>query len=100
MQVVERIQYYAMVLLTGPDDRENPSGLARRRVGADGVEVDEALHRDLQWRPTAEIFKWERGDAVGDLIEISPGEAERIMELFRERFGGEGPTGPGDPKGR
>ncbi|PZG50352.1 hypothetical protein C1I98_10750 [Spongiactinospora gelatinilytica] len=98
--MAERVQYYAMVLLLGPGDRDGPAGLARRRVRQNGVAVDEAIHRDLKWHPTGKIRAWERGDVAGDLIEISQEEAERIMVRFREQFGGEGTSDPRAPKAR
>ncbi|MEU5860382.1 MULTISPECIES: hypothetical protein [unclassified Nonomuraea] len=87
----EHVQYYAMVLLDGPDSPESPGGLARRRVLENGTQVDEALHRDLQWHPTREIKHWEVGNAVGDLVEISQAQAEKVIASFQQKFGPKAP---------
>jgi hypothetical protein len=36
---------------------------------------------------SAEIYQWERGEEMGpDLVEISQGEAEELIERFREKW--------------
>lgn len=64
----------------------SPSGLVRRRYTSEG-RVDEALSRDLTWEPTSAITQWEYGNLSGELVEISEGEAEALVERFRERWG-------------
>ena len=49
---------------------------------------DEALQKDLTWEFTPVIVEWERAESSDDLIEISEEEAERIIERFRARWGG------------
>jgi len=82
----EKVTYYA--LMFSDDTREAPSGLARRRTLPSGGLVDETLRRDLQWHESDTIDDWRRGESSQDLVEISEAEAERVIELFRELFGG------------
>ncbi len=80
----EEISYYA-VIGTGRTVA-NPSGLVRRRYTADGP-IDESFTRDLSWKFTDAVFQDERGENFGpDLVEISPGEAEALVERFREKW--------------
>ena len=81
------VKYYAIV--GSGRTPQNPSGLARRTLSADG-QVDEALRRDLTWRRDAAIIEWEHGDAGADLVEISEAEAQALVERFREKWGREG----------
>ncbi len=81
------IKYFAIV---GPGRTpQNPSGLARRVINADG-QIDEALRRDLTWQRDSAIIEWEYGDAGADLVEVSEAEANELIERFRERWGQEG----------
>jgi hypothetical protein len=80
-------KYYAIV--GSGRTPQNPSGLARRVVNADG-QVDEALRRDLTWQRDAAIIEWEYGDAGADLVEISEAEAQALVERFREKWSQEG----------
>ena len=54
---------------------------------ADG-RLDESLRRDLTWAAKLEqIYQWERGENFGpELVEISAGEAEALMERFRQKW--------------
>jgi hypothetical protein len=80
----EEISYYA-VIGTGRTVA-NPSGLVRRRYTADGP-IDESLTRDFSWKFTDAVYQDERGENFGpDLVEISPGEAEALVERFREKW--------------
>jgi hypothetical protein len=80
----EEIFYYA-VIGTGRTVA-NPSGLVRRRYTADGP-IDESLTRDFSWKFTDAVYQDERGENFGpDLVEISPGEAEALVERFREKW--------------
>jgi hypothetical protein len=83
----DAVKYYAIV---GPGRTpQNPSGLARRVVNADG-QVDEALRRDLTWQRDAAIIEWEYGDVGANLVEISEPAARELIERFREKWGREG----------
>jgi hypothetical protein len=84
----DEVRYYAMVL--ADDTPSNPSGVARRRVSDNGGVRDEALKRDLSWNHTPLIAAAERGDMTFDFVEISAGEAERVIEGFRVKWGSEG----------
>ncbi|MFG1948230.1 hypothetical protein [Nonomuraea sp. NPDC048826] len=86
----ESVQYYAIVTMLGPRDVANPGGLARRRVQADGTEVDEVLWRDLHWHSTNRIREWEMGEASGDLVEISEDQAAQVIAAFERKFGPKG----------
>jgi hypothetical protein len=83
----DAVKYYAIVGVGRTS--QNPSGLARRIISADG-QVDEALRRDLTWQRDAAIIEWEHGDAGADLVEISGAEAQTLIERFREKWGREG----------
>ena len=82
----EQVTYYGL-LLSG-DSRENPGGLARRRVLPDGGIVEETFRRDLQWHDSSVIGDWRRGESSVELVELSEAEAERVTERFREKFSG------------
>jgi len=80
----EEIAYYA-VIGTGRTVT-NPSGLIRRRYTAEGTS-DESLSRDLSWKVTDAIYQEERGENFGpELVEISAGEAEALIERFRRKW--------------
>ncbi len=82
------IHYYAIV--GRGRTTSDPSGLARRSV-ADNIVVDESLRRDMTWGHTSAIAEWDRGEELTrDLVEISPAEAEELIERFRGRWGEEG----------
>ena len=83
----DAVKYYAIV--GSGRTPQNPSGLARRVISAEG-QVDEALRRDLTWQRDAAIIEWEHGDAGADLVEISDAEAQAVIERFRERWAREG----------
>jgi hypothetical protein len=83
--VPEHIVYYA-VIGTGRTITD-PSGLVRRRRTTEGA-VDEAFTRELSWKFTDAIYQDERGENFGpDLVEISAGEAEALIERFRQKWG-------------
>ena len=86
----DEMTYYAIV-----DDqatREDPAGIARRRLLESGGFRDEALGRDLNWHFTPLIVAWKRAESTDDLEQVSEEEAERLIERFRERWGGKAPT--------
>jgi hypothetical protein len=86
MNVAREIEYYAV--LGSGRTVQNPSGLARRRMSAEG-QIDEALQRDMTWVPSSAIIEWEYGDVGAELIEISEADAEALVERFREKWGAE-----------
>jgi hypothetical protein len=80
----EEIAYYA-VIGTGRT-AANPSGLVRRRYTGEGP-IDESLARDFSWKFTDAVYQDERGENFGpDLVEISQGEAEALIERFRAKW--------------
>jgi hypothetical protein len=82
--VTEQITYYAVV--GQGRTTQDPSGLVRRRLAAEGV-LDESLTRDLSWKFTDAIYQDERGENFGpSLVEITEGEAEALIEKFREQW--------------
>ncbi len=83
--MTEKITYYAMLI--GDRAPDNPSGIARRRILADGGVRDEALGRDLTWIHNPGLAGWERGDLTTTYLEISAEEADRIVERFRAKWG-------------
>jgi len=83
--VSDEVKYYAIV--SSGRTAENPSGIARRRFGADGP-IDEALRRNLTWERDSAIVEWEYGDVGADLVEISAAEADALIERFREKWSG------------
>ena len=80
----DEIKYYAIVSFGRT--AQDPSGIARRRMSDEG-RVDEALRRDLTWAPDSAIVEWEYGDVGADLVEISEGEANALIERFRQEWG-------------
>lgn len=83
----DQVTYYAVI---GPKRTpDNPSGIARRTLTAQG-RLDESLRRDLTWVRSSEIYEWERGEEMGaDLVEISREEATALIERFREKWSAE-----------
>jgi hypothetical protein len=80
----EDIAYYAVVGMGRTI--ADPSGLVRRRHTTDGP-VDESFTLDLSWKSTDAIYQAERGENFGpELVEISAGEAEALMERFRQKW--------------
>jgi uncharacterized alpha-E superfamily protein len=58
----------------------------RRRQAATGF-IDESLTRDMSWTFTDAVYQQERGENPGpELVEISEGEAEVLIERFREKW--------------
>ena len=83
----DAVKYYAIV--GSGRTPQNPSGIARRTVSADGP-IDEALRRNLTWQRDSAIIEWEYGDAGADLVEITETEAQALIERFREKWSQEG----------
>jgi hypothetical protein len=82
------IIYYAII--DHRATREDPAGIARRRPLETGGFRDEALDRGMNWQFTPLIVEWKRAESTDDLVEISAGEAERVIEGFRVKWGAEG----------
>jgi hypothetical protein len=78
------VKYYAIV--SAGRTAQTPSGIARRRIAADG-RFDEALRRDLTWEADSAIIEWEYGDVGADLIEISEAAAQGLIDRFRAEWG-------------
>lgn len=82
-----KVTYYAIV-----DDlssREEPAGVLRRIEHENG-ERDEAFTRNLEWKRSASLYSYERGNRDAEFYEISADEAERIVERIRRAARGEG----------
>jgi hypothetical protein len=83
----ESITYYAIV-----DDlssRQEPAGVLRRIVHDQG-ERDEAFTRSLEWKRSASLYSYERGNRDAEFYEITEDEANRIVDRIRRSV-----TGPG-----
>ena len=78
-----KVSYYSIVGVGR--SAENPSGLARRTYTGT-TRVDESLRRDFTWGPTTTVTDWEYGNLPGELVEISAGEADALMERFRQKW--------------
>jgi hypothetical protein len=75
-----KITYYAII-----DDlstREEPAGVLRRIEHDDG-ERDEAFTRSLEWKRSASLYSYERGNRDAELHEITEDEANQIVERIR-----------------
>jgi hypothetical protein len=84
MQMSDRVTYYAVVNDLG--SREQPAGLFRRTYTEDGGRSDEAFTRQLQWKYSTSLVSAERGDLQNEFIEISEGEAAKLMEQLTARW--------------
>jgi hypothetical protein len=81
-----KVTYYAIV-----DDlssREEPAGVLRRIEHDDG-ERDEAFMRSLEWKRSASLYSYERGNGDAEFYEISAEEADRIVERIRRSVTGQ-----------
>jgi len=47
----------------------------------------ELLPRRFSWKFTPVVVAWEHGNFDDELIEVSHGQASKIIEYFRERWG-------------
>jgi len=82
-----KITYYA---LFDTDPRE-PGGIVRRIH--DTPPIDEAFGRDLSWHPTEYLQRYYlRGTHDIDHEEITPDEAETILERWRTEWTQTDPT--------
>jgi hypothetical protein len=83
----EHTTYYAIV-----DDlssRDKPAGVLRRIVHDNG-ERDEAFTRSLEWKRSASLYSYERGNRDAEFYEITEDEANRIVDRIRRSVTGEG----------
>jgi hypothetical protein len=81
-----KVTYYAIV-----DDlstREEPAGVLRRIEHDDG-ERDEAFTRSLDWKRSASLYSYERGNRDAEFYEISEEEADGIVERIRRSATGQ-----------
>lgn len=81
-----KVTYYAMV-----DDlssREAPAGVLRR-IEHDSGERDEAFTRNLEWKRSASLYSYERGNRDAEFYEISEDEANQIVERIRRSVTGQ-----------
>jgi hypothetical protein len=78
--VGEAVTYFAVTF------QGTPAGVARRRSLTDGGIEDEMLRHDMTWQRDSLITEWKRGDATEELAEITEGEAEGLIEKFREQW--------------
>jgi hypothetical protein len=79
-----KVTYYARIDKNHP--RERPAGLVRR-IHTEPVPTDEALHRDLEWRPTEYLRRYWLGHNDGEHVEIAEDEAQAVIARWREQFG-------------
>ena len=80
-----KITYYAIV-----DDlssREEPAGVLRR-IEHDNGERDEAFTRSLEWKRSASLYSYERGNAEAEFFEITEDEANQIVARIRAEVTG------------
>ena len=82
--MAEESQYYAIIDYRAT--REDPAGIVRRRSLSSGGFQDEALNKDLVWRFTPAIAEWKRAESTDDLAEVTPDEAQRIIERLTARW--------------
>jgi hypothetical protein len=81
-----KVTYYAIV-----DDlssRDEPAGVLRR-IEHDEGERDEAFTRSLEWKRSASLYSFERGNRDAEFYEISAEEANRIVERIRRSVTGQ-----------
>ncbi len=83
----EKITYYAIV--DEMSSRDKPAGVLRRIVH-EGGERDEAFTRSLQWKRSASLYSYERGNGDAEFYEISEDEANGIVARIRRSVTGEG----------
>jgi hypothetical protein len=74
------VTYYAIV--DDQSSREEPAGVLRR-VEHDNGERDEAFTRNLEWKRSASLYSYERGNSDAEFYEITEDEANQIVERIR-----------------
>jgi hypothetical protein len=60
-----------------------------RRIEHDDGERDEAFTRSLEWKRSASLYSYERGNRDAEFYQISQEEAERIVERIRRSVTGQ-----------
>lgn len=75
-----KVTYYAIV--DGLSSRQSPAGVLRRIEHEDG-EHDEAFTQSLEWKRSASLYSYERGNADAEFYEITEEEANEIMARIR-----------------
>ncbi len=81
-----KITYYAIVDDTS--SRDEPAGVLRR-IEHDHGERDEAFTRSLEWKRSASLYSYERGNADAEFYEISEDEANQIVGRIRRTVTGD-----------
>jgi hypothetical protein len=81
-----KVTYYAIV--DDRSSREEPAGVLRRIEHEDG-ERDEAFTRSLEWKRSASLYSYERGNTDAEFYEITEDEANRIVDRIRRTVTGE-----------
>lgn len=81
-----KVTYYAVV--DHLSSREEPAGVLRRIEHEDG-EHDEAFTRNLEWKRSASLYSYERGNADAEFYEITEDEANRIVARIRRTVMGD-----------
>lgn len=80
----DKITFYAIT--GGSNTLDNPRGLVRRlEFDGDGY-TDEGLRVDFSWKFTPVIAEWEHGDFDDELVEVSHGRANELIEFFRREW--------------
>ena len=82
-----KVTYYAIV--DELSSREQPAGVLRRIEHEEG-ERDEAFTRSLEWKRTASLYSYERGNADAEFYEITQDEANQIVARIRRTVMGDG----------
>lgn len=78
------VTYYALV--DEDSSREDPLGIARRRVTDEGT-FDETFTRNLKWEPTQYFEKYRLGHNEVDHVEITESGAEAFIEMITRKLG-------------
>ena len=84
--MVTKVTYYAIV--DELSSQGEPTGVLRR-IEHEGGEHDEAFTRSLEWKRSASLYSYERGNADAEFYEISEDEADKIVARIRRAVTGE-----------
>lgn len=79
--MAEKVTYYAITDGSSGEDH-HPVGVLRR-VENDEGDTDEVFSRNLKWEFSPLLYAAERGDLANDFTEITPAEADQIVESIR-----------------
>jgi hypothetical protein len=83
--MAEKTTYYAIV--DNLSSRQEPTGVLRRIVHDNG-ERDEAFTRGLEWKRSASLYSYERGNADAEFFEITEEQANQIVDRIRRSVTG------------